>query len=95
MGAILGVETAVPCGVLAAVPPKHKSLQGKKRGHRRHGKRDMGGTEEQRKGSECWLGRRRERCEPNSTWEGASLCLGCWCPPPVGGGELASEEGKG
>ena len=57
------------------------------------------GKREQRKGSECWLvqgrGRGREWCEPDSTWEGASPCLGCWCPPPVGGGELASEEGKG
>ena len=46
---------------------------------------------EQRKGSECWLGRCREWYEPDSTWEGGSPCLGCWCPPPV----KASEEGKG
>ena len=40
-------------------------------------------------------GRGRQWCEADSTWEGASPCLGCWYPPPVGGGELASEEGKG
>ena len=40
-------------------------------------------------------GRGRQWCEADSTWEDASPCLGCWYPPPVGGGELASEEGKG
>ena len=44
-----------------------------------------GGGGEQRKGSESWLGRCKERCKPDSTWEGGSPCLGCWCPPPVGG----------